>query len=204
MLYPQSESGYALVYAKKYENKKTASGEIYKSNLLTAAHPYLPFGTMVEVINLKNNKKVEVKINDRLLPKGGVIIHLSEKAAELLDIKGKEKVKIIVKKIPEGKENFIQRGYASWYGGKFQGRKTACGIIFDTYKYYAAHKTLPCGTIVRVKNLENNKSVEVKIVDRGPFKKNRIIDLSYKSAKEIGIIKDGVGLVEIEVVKWPY
>jgi len=156
----------------------------------------------VEVINLKNNKKVEVKINDRLLPKGGVIIHLSEKSANLLDIKGKEKVKIIVKSIPKGKEKFIQRGYASWYGGKFQGKKTACGIIFDTYKNYAAHKTLPCGTIVKVKNLKNNKSVIVKIVDRGPFKEGRIIDLSYSSAKEIGI--DGVGPVEIEVIEWPY
>ncbi|MCS7245627.1 MAG: septal ring lytic transglycosylase RlpA family protein [candidate division WOR-3 bacterium] len=98
----------------------------------------------------------------------------------------------------------MQRGYASWYGGKFHGRKTACGIVFDTYKYYAAHKTLPCGTILKVTNLKNNKSVEVKVVDRGPFKKGRIIDLSYISAKELGIVSSGVELVEIEVLKWPY
>ncbi len=202
VLYPQIEEGYALVYSDKYENKKTASNEIYKSNLLTAAHPYLPFGTIVEVTNLKNNKKIEVRINDRLIPRSGVIIHLSKKSANLLDIKGKEKVRIVIKKLPEGKEKFIQRGYASWYGGKFQGRKTACGIIFDTYKYYAAHKTLPCGTIVKVKNLKNNKTVNVKVVDRGPFKKGRIIDLSYISAKDIGI--DGIGFVEIEVIEWPY
>ncbi len=202
--YPNSEEGYALVYNKKYENKKTASGEIYKSHLLTAAHPYLPFGTIVEVINLKNNKRVEVKINDRFIPKGNVVIHISKKSAELLDIKGKGKVKVVVKSIPKGKEKFTQRGYASWYGGKFQGRTTACGIKFDTYKLYAAHKTLPCGTIVKVKNLKNNKEVNVKIVDRGPFKRGRIIDLSYKSAKEIGIISDGTAPVEIEVVKWPY
>lgn len=198
------EEGYAEIYAKKYENKKTASGEIYKSHLLTGAHPYLPFGTVVEVINLKNGKKVEVKINDRFIPRGNVIIHLSEKSANELEIKGKGKVRLIVKSIPKGKEKFIQRGYASWYGGKFHGRKTACGIVFNTYKYYAAHKTLPCGTILKVTNLKNNKSVEVKVVDRGPFKKGRIIDLSYISAKELGIVSSGVEFVEIEVLKWPY
>ena len=80
-LYPKEEIGYALVYSKRYENRKTVSGEIYKSSLLTAAHPYLPFGTIVEVINLTNNRSVEVKINDRLFPKGGVIIHISKRAS---------------------------------------------------------------------------------------------------------------------------
>jgi rare lipoprotein A len=164
----------------------------------------LPFGTIVEVINLKNNKSIEVKINDRLFPKGGVIIHISKRASEIIDIKGKEKVKIVVKSIPKGKEKFIQKGYASWYGDNFQGKKTACGLIFDKNKFYAAHKTLPCGTIIRVKNLKNNKFVDVKIVDRGPFKKGRIIDLSYISAKKIDLIKDGIAPVELEVIEWPY
>lgn len=94
-----------------------------------------------------------------------------------------------------------QTGYASWYGGKFQGRKTANGEIFDTYKYTAAHKTLPFDTVLSVKNLETGKSVVVRINDRGPFVKNRIIDLSYAAAKDIGMIKTGTARVRIEIIE---
>ena len=94
-----------------------------------------------------------------------------------------------------------QTGYASWYGGKFQGRKTANGEIFDTYKYTAAHKTLPFDTILKVKNLENGESVIVRINDRGPFIKDRIIDLSYAAAKDIGMIETGIARVRIQVIE---
>ena len=94
-----------------------------------------------------------------------------------------------------------QTGYASWYGGKFQGRKTANGEIFDTYKYTAAHKTLPFDTILKVKNLENGKTVVVRVNDRGPFVKNRILDLSYAAAEDIGMIKSGTAKVKIQVVE---
>ena len=95
----------------------------------------------------------------------------------------------------------IQTGYASWYGGKFQGRKTANGEIFDTYKYTAAHKTLPFDTIVKVKNLDNGKTVVVRVNDRGPFVADRIIDLSYAAAKDIDMIKTGTAKVRIQVVE---
>ncbi len=95
--------------------------------------------------------------------------------------------------------SFSQSGYASWYGGKFQGRRTASGEIFDTHKLTAAHKTLPFGTIVTVTNLKNGKKVEVKINDRGPFVKGRIIDLSMAAAREINLLGDGVGRVRIDV-----
>ena len=96
-----------------------------------------------------------------------------------------------------------EKGYASWYGGKFQGRTAASGEIFDTNLLTAAHKTLPFGTIVRVTNLENNLSVEVKINDRGPFVEGRIIDLSHAAAKIIEMLGMGVAPVSVEVVSDP-
>jgi len=102
------------------------------------------------------------------------------------------------------KIKFVQIGYASWYGKKFHGRPTASGEIFNMYKLTAAHRTLPLGTYVKVTNLSNGKSVIVKINDRGPYVKGRIIDLSYMAAKKIGMVKKGVQKVKIEVISLPY
>lgn len=88
-------------------------------------------------------------------------------------------------------------GLASWYGEKFQGRTTASGEPFNMYAYTAAHKTLAFGSIVTVTNLKNGKSIDVKINDRGPYKSNRIIDLSYQAAKAIGLVTAGVETVSI-------
>lgn len=82
---------------------------------------------------------------------------------------------------------FEQVGTASWYGNKFHGRRTASGERYDMQAYTAAHKTLPFGTILRVTNLDNNKSVLVRVNDRGPFVRGRIIDLSHVAAKEIDV-----------------
>ncbi len=92
---------------------------------------------------------------------------------------------------------FRQRGVASWYGKKFHGRKTANGEIYDMNKVSAAHKTLPLGTVVRVRNLNNDKTLDVRINDRGPFVRGRIIDLSRGAAKELGVIGPGTAPVEI-------
>jgi rare lipoprotein A len=94
-------------------------------------------------------------------------------------------------------------GVASWYGPKFHGKLTANGEIYDMYKYTAAHKILPIGTKVKVTNLNNNKSVIVRINDRGPFVKERIIDLSYVAAKQIGIDKTGTAPVKLLVLSTP-
>ncbi len=94
-----------------------------------------------------------------------------------------------------------ETGYASWYGGKFQGRQTASGEIFDTNQLTAAHKTLPFGTLVEVTNLDTGKSVQVRINDRGPFVEGRIIDLSRKAATEIGMMATGIAPVKVEVLK---
>ena len=94
----------------------------------------------------------------------------------------------------------IQEGKASYYADKFEGRQTASGEKYKHSKMTAAHKTLPFGTIVKLTNIKNNKSVEVRINDRGPFVAGRIIDLSKSAAEELGFVNDGLADVKIEVV----
>jgi rare lipoprotein A len=94
-----------------------------------------------------------------------------------------------------------QRGLASWYGPEFHGKVTSNKEIYDMYDLTAAHPTLPFGTYVRVTNLDNGKSVVVRINDRGPFAKGRIIDLSYAAATKLGMSGSGVVPVVIEVLK---
>ncbi|ADO82241.1 septal ring lytic transglycosylase RlpA family protein [Ilyobacter polytropus] len=92
------------------------------------------------------------------------------------------------------------KGMASWYGKDFHGRLTASGEKYNIRYYTAAHKSLPFGTIVRVTNLNNGKSVRVKINDRGPFVKGRVIDLSPKAFKSIASLNSGVIPVKIEIL----
>lgn len=94
-------------------------------------------------------------------------------------------------------------GVASWYGPKFAGRRTANGEIFDPTQLTAAHRTLPFGTLVRVTNLATRTNVIVRINDRGPFKGNRIIDLSRAAADAIGLTAMGVGSVRLEPLTLP-
>jgi rare lipoprotein A len=91
-------------------------------------------------------------------------------------------------------------GIASWYGGVFNGRKTASGERFDMYAMTACHPTLPFGTVVRVKNLKNNKMVNVRITDRGYLFEGRIIDLSYGAAQKLAMTQGGVVPVELQVL----
>ncbi len=92
-------------------------------------------------------------------------------------------------------------GMASYYSSGLSGKKTASGKLYDPNKLTAAHKTLPIGTMVKVTNLSNNKQVVVKINDRGPYVRGRIIDLSYSAARQLGMLKDGVAKVKIKVVR---
>ena len=92
------------------------------------------------------------------------------------------------------------QGLASWYGGKFHGRLTSSGEIFNTNDMTAAHKTLPFGTIVKVTNQDNGKSALVKINDRGPFVEGRIIDLSRAAAEQLDMIGQGVARVSLDIV----
>lgn len=98
--------------------------------------------------------------------------------------------------LPSSK-GYVARGKASWYGKKFHGYRTSSGEPYDMYGMSAAHKTLPLPTYARVKNLDNGKSIIVKINDRGPFHDERIIDLSYAAASKLGILNRGTGNVEV-------
>jgi len=94
----------------------------------------------------------------------------------------------------------VQYGVASWYGSDFHGKPTSSGEIYDMYELSCAHKTLPLGTTVIVTNLENGQSLELRVNDRGPFVKDRIIDLSYAAAKILGIYEKGTAYVKVETV----
>ncbi len=95
---------------------------------------------------------------------------------------------------------YVERGIASFYGNKFHGYKTSSLEEYDMYQFTAAHKTLPLPSYARVTNLENGKSVVVRINDRGPFHENRLIDLSYAAAVKIGVWPKGTGLVEVRAI----
>jgi rare lipoprotein A len=112
-----------------------------------------------------------------------------------------DSVKTIQAQKDKNNPNLAIRWRCSYYGKKFHGRKTANGETFDMYQLTAAHKTLPFGTVLRVTNLDNQKTVTVRINDRGPFVKNRVLDLSYAAAKEIDLIKNGTAKIEAEIVQ---
>ncbi len=92
------------------------------------------------------------------------------------------------------------RGVASWYGEQFHGRQAANGELFDMEALTAAHRTMPLGSVVRVVNLTNGKHVYVRITDRGPYEKGRILDLSHGAAVRLGMAHDGVAYVQVEIV----
>jgi rare lipoprotein A len=94
----------------------------------------------------------------------------------------------------------MEHGVASWYGPGFNGRRTASGERYDMYELTAAHPTLPFGTLVEVKNVENARAVVVRINDRGPFARRRVIDLSYAAARSLGVFGPGTAQVELRVV----
>jgi rare lipoprotein A len=98
---------------------------------------------------------------------------------------------------------FEQQGLASWYGREFHGHRTSNGETYDMYGISAAHKTLPFGTYVQVQNLQNGKSLNVRINDRGPFAHDRIIDLSYGAAEKLGIVGPGTAPVRIVALGAP-
>lgn len=97
----------------------------------------------------------------------------------------------------------VERGMATWYGGSLHGGPTASGERFDQNAMTAAHKTLPMGSVVRVTNLKNDRQVTVRINDRGPYARGRIIDVSRAAARVLRMIEDGVVPVVVEVLEVP-
>lgn len=100
----------------------------------------------------------------------------------------------------QGVKHYDQTGIASWYGADFHGKLTANGESYDMYSLSAAHKTLPLPTLVRVTNLENGRSVIVRVNDRGPFVKNRLIDLSYAASNVLGFMDQGTTRVRVQTL----
>ena len=94
----------------------------------------------------------------------------------------------------------IQYGISSYYGPKFHGRPTANGEIFDMYKVSAAHRYLALGTLIKVTNLDNNKTLNIRINDRGPYVNNRILDCSYAAALKLGFVEQGTANIKLEVL----
>ncbi|MEQ8825675.1 MAG: septal ring lytic transglycosylase RlpA family protein [Filomicrobium sp.] len=120
------------------------------------------------------------------IPKGGGY----RKLGKPYTIKG-------IRYVPRHEPNYVETGDASWYGDDFHGKKTANGETYDMTALTAAHRTLPLPSYASVKNLENGRKVMVRLNDRGPFKKNRIIDVSHRVAKELGFVNDGTARVEV-------
>jgi peptidoglycan lytic transglycosylase len=106
-------------------------------------------------------------------------------------------------KIAEPVSKPYQIGKASWYGELFQGKQTASGEDYDMYDLTAAHRDLPLGTVVRVTNLSNKRSVVVRVNDRGPVTPGRVIDLSYRAARALEMHQNGLQKVRIDIVKSP-
>lgn len=102
--------------------------------------------------------------------------------------------------VMSSEEGYSERGVASWYGEKFHGHKTSNGEVFDMYKVSAAHKSLPIPSFLRVTNLDNNRSIVVRVNDRGPFHGDRIIDLSYAAALKLGYADRGTARVQLEAI----
>ncbi len=123
-------------------------------------------------------------------------------------IKGKETYKYTVRgkeyKVDKTITSYKKEGVASWYGPGFHGKKTANGEIYNQNAMTAAHKTLPLGSVVDVTRLDSNKTIRVRINDRGPFINNRIIDLSKKAASQLDMMKSGISEVEVKLVSTPY
>lgn len=100
-------------------------------------------------------------------------------------------------------QEFRQYGNASWYGSDFHGRPTASGESYDMHEFTGAHRDLPFGTVIKVKNLRNGREVVVRVNDRGPYIKSRIVDLSRAAASMLGIVSRGTARVSIEVISFP-
>jgi rare lipoprotein A len=116
---------------------------------------------------------------------------------------GRKKPRVAAPPPPPPPVGSTERGIASWYGKPYDGRQAADGEIYDMEQMVAAHRTLPFQTMVRVRNLTNGKTVDVRIIDRGPFVNNRIIDVSHAAARSLEMIGSGIAQVELTILSSP-
>ncbi len=154
----------------------------------------------IRVVNLRNGKSITIAVFRDEGVKG---VCLPERYKSLL---GEAPFPAKVEVLRCGYEDIrtcpsVIRGLASWYGEPYHGRESAYGITYNMHGFYAASKNLPLGTLLRVKNLKNHKEVEVKVIDRGPFKEGRVLDLSYGAAKALDMLKEGTVPIEARVIR---
>ena len=188
-----TQIGMASWYGGRFHGRITTNGEIYNMYKLSAAHRTLPFGTLVRVSSLENNKSVIVRINDRGPWIPDRAIDLSYGAAKKIGMVDEGVVRVRLDIIGE------QTGTAAWYGKPFHGKTTASGEIYDMNKLTAGHCALPFGSKIRVTNIENGEVVTVRINDRMPRSGARVINLSRKAAEKLGILKSGVATVIVDI-----
>jgi rare lipoprotein A (peptidoglycan hydrolase) len=179
------------------KGKVGAYGDIHDPDALIAAHPSLPYGTFVRVYNLDNGRAAVLRITDRAKDRPDKRLFVSKRAAELLDMVDAGVANVRIEPIE------AQVGIASWYGSMFHGRRTSSGEVYDQNALTAAHRFLPFGTTLRVTNLETERSVLVRVNDRGGFIKGRVVDLSRRAAEEIGVLANGKAAVRVEIVRPP-
>ncbi|MFY0611820.1 MAG: septal ring lytic transglycosylase RlpA family protein [Hyphomicrobiaceae bacterium] len=103
--------------------------------------------------------------------------------------------------VPRRDPTYVRTGIASWYGKDFHGRLTANGEVYDMYGLSAAHPTLPLPSMVEVTNVRTGRRIVVRVNDRGPFARGRIIDLSYRAAQELGLVREGIGEVHVRYLR---
>jgi len=160
--------------------------------LLNACTNPPPKERMREVSDSAPLKHIEADEVENAVPRPDPILAVGNKSP--YTVRGVEY------EILDDARNYREQGIASWYGTKFNGRKTSNGEIFDLYKATAAHKTLPIPSYALVTNLNNGRSVVVRVNDRGPFHADRVIDLSYGAAVKLGYMKQGTAPVEVEIL----
>ena len=133
---------------------------------------------------------------------GHIVPHFGSKTSAPVAARPDQASRVVAPAVTKPRKHRpILSGLASWYGGVFEGRRTANGEVFSKYAMTACHRTLPFGTLVRVINLRNKQSVIVRINDRGELRPDRVIDLSSAAAEKIGIMEAGLAPVKLEIVK---
>ncbi|MDW8066430.1 MAG: septal ring lytic transglycosylase RlpA family protein [Aquificaceae bacterium] len=160
----------------------------------------LQSGSRVRIVSLQTGKSITIAVFRRDDVKG---ICVPEKFKGLLgEPPFKARVEVQRCGVDDKREctGYI-RGLASYYKDPYHGRETPYGVKYDAYQYYAASPDLPLGSLAKVRNLKNGKEVIVKIIDRGPFKEGRVIDLSYRAAEDLDMLRDGITEVEIKVIR---
>lgn len=136
----------------------------------------------------------------RLLLLSVTVLLLSACASKPLPVIAPEPEPVAVILEEPSEPTFSQQGRASWYGNRHHGKKTASGEPFNQHALTAAHRTLPFGTRIKVTNVSNQRSVVVRVNDRGPFSKNRVLDVSRKAAEELGMINSGTATISLHTL----